>query len=144
MARLTVDTGRLMVTLYTRDFPGYTVMRSADVNQALTTPCIIVQTANGRMVENGDHTLGWVWDVAVQLIHFDEEIGDLDADKLYQVTHGYDEFGDRGRIDGIGAISLVEDISMPSYTGSNTPSGADGLHSFEGVFSIIFRKPEEG
>lgn len=137
--RLTVDMDRLMITLLNRSLPdvGWTV--ASDVDSALHAPFGVVNAAQGQMV---DHTnLAWSWVVHISLVHFDQEVlGEL-ADEVYEVIHNYHDSWnpESGMIVGVGAITSVEDISMPTRTATTTTPAGD-LTQYDGTFSITVRK----
>lgn len=112
--RITVDFDKLMRRLLDYD-PGLTVKPRVDVDSLGHLPLLAFVGANGRMIANGHHELGWEWTLFLTLWTEDlEQGGDL-TDTVYQVVHGLE---DNGHVAGVGQVVSVEDVGMFDRIGS--------------------------
>lgn len=142
MNRVTVDVEVLFVRLLEQALPGVSVQASADVGDIDALPLVIVTTGNGGMVSNGGPGLGWEWQIDVSIIcDGDSERSSRDnasalADRTYAAMHGFHDTG--ASMPGIGAVTYMEDVSMPSRT-TTTVLNAGGLSQYDGTFSAIVR-----
>lgn len=143
--RITVDMEELMVRLLSDHYIAsgeYTtspveVRPEPDVDSADVLPLVIVSVGQGQMVANGGPSLAWAWNVSLSILHDDEEgCSDL-ADHTYELMHGFHDNG--AGIPGVGSVIYVEDVSMPSRTGTYiTPAG--GLTQFDGAWTVTVMK----
>lgn len=135
--RITCDAEALFIILLSRALPTVFVTAEADVNAIDHLPMVTVAARNGRMVSNGAPSLAWEWQIFLSIVHLGrEEASDL-ADEIYELMHGFEDNG--GVVEGVGHVSLVDDISMPSKTAtSEIPAG--GLTQFDGSWAATVRK----
>lgn len=141
--RVTVDVEQLfalvlrdhlddMATVY--DSQEVQVMGQQDVDSFDHVPFVVVRALNGHMLGGPN---AWEWDIYLQMICFDR---DAAADLADMVWVGMHESHDRNaRYPGVGAVTSVEDISMPSKT-STTVTPAGDLTQYDGSFRVIVRK----
>lgn len=108
-----------------------------DVDSADVLPLVIVGVGQGQMIANGGPSLAWAWNVSLSILGEDEEaVSDL-ADHTYELMHGFHDNG--AGIPGVGSVIYVEDVSMPSRTGTYiTPAG--GLTQFDGAWTVTVQK----
>lgn len=147
--RITVDMEYLMVRLLSESFAEsgmyyerpIEVRPEPDVDSADVLPLVIVGVGQGHMISNGAPGLAWEWNVSLSILHDDEEeCSDL-ADHTYELMHGYHDNG--AGIQDVGSVVYVEDVSMPSRTGTYiTPAG--GLTQFDGAWTVTVQKFTRG
>ena len=143
--RITVDMEELMVRLlsdeYARSQLYYErpieVRPEPDVDSADVLPLVIVGVGQGQMMGNGGPSLAWTWNVSLSILHDDEEACSDLADHTYEMMHTFHDNG--AGIEGVGSVIHVEDVSMPSRTGTYiTPAG--GLTQFDGAWTVTVQK----
>lgn len=143
--RITVDMELLMVRLLSDSYVAsgeyinapIEVRPEPDVDSADVLPLVIVGVGQGHMVSNGGAGLAWVWNVSLSILHDDEEACSDLADHTYELMHGFHDNG--SGIPGVGSVIHVEDVSMPSRTGTYiTPAG--GLTQFDGAWTVTAMK----
>jgi len=139
--RYAVDVNLLMKMLFDQQFPDATVATASDVDAVDRLPFIIVNAGNGVRLESSSAGIAWQWNVHVTILGNDlEYVSDL-ADEIDEYMHS---FGDswiigHGRIDGVGAIGGVEDISIPTKTAqAEVPTG--DLVQFDGTYTVLVTK----
>jgi hypothetical protein len=110
------------------------VMAQQDVDAIEHVPFVVVTALNGRML-NGPNA--WEWDVFVSILGLGrDDAADL-ADMVYVGMH---QSHDRNaRYPGVGAVTSVDDVSMPSKT-STTLTPAGDLTQYDGQFHVVVRK----
>lgn len=143
--RITVDMEHLMVSLLNGAYASsgeynartIEVRAEPDVDSADVLPLVIVGVGQGHMIPNGGPGLAWEWNVSLSILHDDEEkCSDL-ADHTYELMHGFHDNGTG--FPGVGSVINVEDVSMPSRTGTYiTPAG--GLTQFDGTWTVTVQK----
>lgn len=113
------------------------VQGAADVDAIEHVPLVLVTTGQGTMVSNGGPSLGWNWQVHLSILHFTKAKASDLADHTYELMHGFHDQG--ASLPGVGAVSYVDDISMPAHTATSiTPAG--GLTQYDGTWAAIVRK----
>ncbi|GAB2698371.1 hypothetical protein GCM10027194_35260 [Thalassiella azotivora] len=111
---------------------------AVDVDAVDHLPLILLTPINGAMVSNGNPALGWEWTVAFTVLGSGRaDTSDL-ADELYQAVHGLHDDG--AAVPGVGEVSSVEDVAMPTRTATSTVNAQD-LTQFDGTFLIRVRPP---
>lgn len=110
------------------------VMGQQDVDSISHVPFVVVTALNGHMLDGPN---AWEWDIFVSLV---AQTRDQAADLADMVYVGMHESHDRNaRYPGVGAVTSVEDVSMPSKTSTSlTPAG--DLTQYDGQFRAIVRK----
>lgn len=110
------------------------VMSQQDVDAIQHVPFVVVNAQNGRMLGGPN---AWEWDVFVSILGSSrDEAADI-ADMAYRAMH--ESHDNNTRIPGVGAVTSVDDVSMPSRT-STTLTPAGDLTQYDGVFHVIVRK----
>lgn len=144
-ARITVDMEELMVRLLSDEYvrsgeyldAPIEVRPEPDVDSADVLPLVIVGVGQGHMIGNGGPSLAWEWNVSLSILHDDEEACSNLADHTYEMMHLFHDNG--AGIPGVGSVIHVEDVSMPSRTGTYiTPAG--GLTQFDGAWTVTVQK----
>lgn len=141
--RVTVDAEELF-TLVLRDHlkgvatafgtQDMQVMAQQDVDAIEHVPFVVVAAHNGRML-NGPNA--WEWDISVSILAFGRDTAADISDMVYVGMHlSHDR---NARYPGVGAVTSVNDVSMPSKT-STTLTPAGDLTQYDGTFSAIVRK----
>lgn len=136
--RMTVDAEELF-TLILRDRLNemhdeeVTVVGQQDVDAAFNLPLVTVRALNGRMLGPN----AWEWDIFITHIDLTRDgAADL-ADMVWRAMH--ESHDNNTRIPGVGAVTSVEDVNMPSRTSTSiTPAG--DLTQYDGQFTTIVRK----
>jgi hypothetical protein len=110
------------------------VMSQQDVDAVEHVPFVVVYAHDGRML-NGPNA--WEWEVSISIVgQTRDDAADI-ADMVYRAMH---ESHDRNaRYPGVGAVTSVDDVSMPSRT-STTLTPAGDLTQYDGQFHVIVRK----
>lgn len=138
--RYAVDAEELFVKLTKQAMPDCEVRSEADVDTVDVLPLIIVNPGQGQSVE-GQRGMGWVWSPHFSVLaQTHEEASDI-ADQLLEQIDGWANTWSptAGTIEGVGAITHIDDISLFSRTATTlTPAG--GLTQYDGSFSITIRK----
>lgn len=141
MARYAVDAEELLVALTSQSMAefGCEVRAEPDVDTVDVLPLIIVSPGDGRSIE-GQRGIAWVWQSHFSVLGQSHEQASDIADKLLEKIDGWaNSWGSSGTIEGVGAITNIEDISLFSRTATTlTPAG--GLTQFDGTFAITVRK----
>lgn len=110
------------------------VMSQQDVDAIEHVPFVVVNALNGHML-NGPGA--WEWMVNITIVGSSrDEAADI-ADMVYRAMH--ESHDNNTRIPAVGAVTSVDDISMPSRT-STTLTPAGDLTQYDGSFSTIVRK----
>ena len=141
--RMTVDVEQLFTTILKQDLGEMAeafdtgdmqVMSQSDVDAVDHIPLVVVRALNGRMLGGPN---AWEWDVFVQILGLTRDQAADVADMVYKVMHtSHDK---NTRVPGVGAVTSVEDVSMPSRT-STTVTPAGDLTQYDGQFRVIVRK----
>lgn len=110
------------------------VMGQQDFDSIAHIPFVVVKSRDGRMMGGPN---AWEWEVFVSIVALTrDEAADL-ADMVYRAMH---ESHDRNaRYPGVGAVTSVDDVSMPSRT-STTLTPAGDLTQYDGQFHVVVRK----
>jgi len=141
--RMTVDVEELF-TIILRDALGdiaeaygtaeMSVMSQQDVDAIDHMPLIVVQAANGHML-NGPNA--WEWDLFVNIAALTRDSAADIADMVYVALHtSHDK---NTRVPGVGAVTSVDDVSMPSRTSTSLMPAGD-LTQYDGQFRVVVRK----
>lgn len=110
------------------------VMSQQDVDAIQHVPFVVVNAQNGRMLGGPN---AWEWDVFVSILGSSrDEAADI-ADMVYRAMH--ESHDNNTRIPGVGAVTSVDDVAMPSRT-STTLTPAGDLTQYDGTFHVIVRK----
>jgi hypothetical protein len=141
--RMTVDVEELF-TLVLRDAleeiaetfgtADMEVMGQQDVDAIEHVPFVVVNAQNGRMLGGPN---AWEWDVYVSIIGKTRDTAADIADMVYRAMH--ESHDNNARYPGVGAVTSVDDVSMPSRT-STTLTPAGDLTQYDGHFHVIVRK----
>lgn len=141
--RMTVDVEQLF-TLVLQDalneatrvhnLEAIEVFGRQDTDAAEHVPFVVVNAHNGRML-NGPNA--WEWDVFISIVgQTRDDAADI-ADMVYRAMHLSHDMN--VRYPGVGSVTSVDDVSMPSHTSTSlTPAG--DLTQFDGTFHVIVRK----
>ena len=110
------------------------VMGQQDIDATYHVPFVVVTAQNGRMVGGPN---AWTWDIFVSIVGPTRDITADIADMVYVAMH---QAHDKNvRYPGVGAVTSVDDVNMPSRTSTSlTPAG--DLTQYDGHFSVIVRK----
>lgn len=110
------------------------VMGQQDIDATDHVPFVVVTAQNGRMVGGPN---AWTWDIFVSIVGPTRDTTADIADMVYVAMH---QAHDRNvRYPGVGAVTSVDDVNMPSRTSTSlTPAG--DLTQYDGHFSVIVRK----
>lgn len=110
------------------------VMSQQDVDAIEHVPFVVVSAHNGHMLGGPN---AWEWDLSITILGLGR---DATADLADMVYVGMHESHDRNaRYPGVGAVTSVDDVSMPSKTSTSlTPAG--DLTQYNGSFRVIVRK----
>ena len=110
------------------------VMSQQDVDAIKHVPFVVVSAHNGHMLDGPN---AWEWDVFVEILgRTRDDAADL-SDMVYVGMHtSHDR---NARYPGVGAVTSVNDIQMPSKT-STTLTPAGDLTQYNGSFRVIVRK----
>lgn len=110
------------------------VMAQQDVDAIQRVPFVVVTAHNGHMLGGPN---AWEWDVYVSILGKGRDATADLADMVYVGMHlSHDR---NARYPGVGAVTRVDDRSMPSKT-STTLTPAGDLTQYDGSFSVIVRK----
>ena len=141
--RVTVDPEHLF-TLVLRDhlqpyawvFSGQEVqvMSQQDVDAIEHVPFVVVTALNGRMLGGPN---AWEWDVFTSIVGMGRDATADLADMVYVGMHQSHDLN--ARYPGVGAVTSVEDVSMPSKTSTSLLPAGD-LTQYDGQFHVIVRK----
>jgi len=141
--RMTVDVEELFAKVLRMKLEDYAeifdvaemqVMGQQDADATDHVPFVVVNAQNGRML-NGPGA--WAWDLYVSIVGSSrDEAADV-SDMVYRALH--ESHDENVRISGVGAVTSVDDVSMPSRT-STTLTPAGDLTQHDGHFSVIVRK----
>src|SRR6476661_6359409 len=137
--RMTVDVEQLFVLVLrealteattTHGLEPIEVFGRQDVDAAEHVPFVVVNAHNGRML-NGPGA--WEWDVFVSIVgQTRDDAADI-ADMVYRAMHLSHDMN--VRYPGVGAVTSVDDVSMPSHTSTSlTPAG--DLTQYDGTFHV--------
>lgn len=140
--RITVDVEELFTKVLRQALSGVTiygygeitVLGQQDFDAIGHLPMVTVRALNGRMMGGPN---AWEWDLYVTIIDKTrDKAADL-ADMVYVALH---TSHDRNtRIPGVGGVTSVDDVSMPSKTSTSvTPAG--DLTQYDGQFQVAVRK----
>jgi hypothetical protein len=110
------------------------VAAQQDVDVVKRVPFVVVTAHNGHMLGGPN---AWEWDIFVSMLGLGR---DATADLADMVYVGMHNSHDRNaRYPGVGAVTSVDDISMPSKTSTSlTPAG--DLTQYDGSFRVVVRK----
>lgn len=139
--RYGVDANLLLKRLFDQQFPDATVAVASDVDQVDRLPLIIVNAGQGVRIASSSAGIAWQWSVHVTILGDDLELVSDLADEIDEYMHSFGDSWDvsHGTIDGVGAISGVEDISIPTKTAqAELPAG--GLVQFDGTYTVLVTK----
>jgi hypothetical protein len=139
--RYAVDVNLLVKALFDQQFPDATVAVASDVDLVDRLPFIIVNAGQGVRVQSNSAGIAWSWNVHITILGDDLELVSDLADEIDEYMHSFGDSWDvgHGRIDGVGAIGGVEDISIPTKTAqAETPAG--GLVQFDGTYTVLVTK----
>lgn len=141
--RMTVDVPELFVKVLQAKLDQYAnfydtgemqVMGQQDVDVVDHVPFVVVDAQNGRML-NGPGA--WEWDLYVSIVAGTrDEAADV-SDMVYRALH--ESHDENVRISGVGGVTSVDDVSMPSRT-STTLTPAGDLTQYDGHFTVSVRK----
>lgn len=110
------------------------VMSQQDVDSIEHVPFVVVNALNGRMLDGPN---AWEWDITVSLVHLSRDQAADFADMVYRAFH--ESHDNNASYPGVGAVTSVDDRSMPSRT-STTVTPAGDLTQYDGMFHVIVRK----
>lgn len=142
--RLTVDTEQLFTLILREALENIAqafntadmeVMGQQDVDAIEHVPFVVVRAHDGHML--GGPTLAWEWAVSVSIVAGTRDDAADIADMVYRAMH--ESHDNNVRIPGVGAVTSVNDDSMPSRT-STTLTPAGDLTQYDGQFTVIVRK----
>ena len=110
------------------------VMSQQDVDAVEHVPFVVVNALNGHML-NGPGA--WEWIVNITIVGSSrDEAADI-ADMVYVAMH--ESHDNNVTIPGVGSVTSVDDLSMPSRTSTTLTPGGD-LTQYDGQFTTIVRK----
>ena len=110
------------------------VFGSQDVDAVDHVPFVVVNALNGRML-NGPNA--WEWDIPISIVGQTRDSAADIADMVYRAMHLSHDLN--VRYPGVGAVTSVDDVAMPSHTSTSlTPAG--DLTQYDGTFHAIVRK----
>jgi Holliday junction resolvasome RuvABC endonuclease subunit len=110
------------------------VMSQQDVDAIEHVPFVVVNALNGHML-NGPGA--WEWMLNVTIVGDSRDSAADIADMVYVAMH--ESHDNNTRIPGVGAVTSVDDSSMPSRT-STTLTPAGDLTQYDGQFVVVVRK----
>jgi len=110
------------------------VMSQQDFDAIEHVPFVVVNAQNGRMLGGPN---AWEWDVFVSILGSSRDAAADIADMVYRAMH--ESHDNNVRYPGVGAVTSVDDVSMPSRT-STTLTPAGDLTQYDGTFHVIVRK----
>lgn len=141
--RMTVDAEELFTKVIRDKLEDYVsvygtaemqVMGQQDSDAISHIPFVVVRADGGRML-NGPGA--WEWEIYVSIVaNTRDDAADV-ADMVYRAMH--ESHDDNVRIPGVGGVTSVDDVSMPSRT-STTLTPAGDLTQYDGHFHVIVRK----
>jgi hypothetical protein len=141
--RMTVDAEELFTKVVRTKLEGYAevfgtadmeVMGQQDVDSFQHIPFVVLRADGGRML-NGPGA--WEWEIYVSIVaNSRDDAADI-SDMVYRAMH--ESHDENVRIPGVGAVTSVDDVSMPSRT-STTLTPAGDLTQYDGHFHVIVRK----
>lgn len=141
--RMTVDATELF-TLVLRDAladiaeafntQDMQVMGQQDVDAIDHVPFVVVDAQGGRML-NGPSA--WEWEIFVSIVAMTRDDAADISDMVYRAMH--ESHDNNARYPGVGAVTSVEDVSMPART-STTLTPAGDLTQYDGQFHVVVRK----
>lgn len=141
--RMTVDAEELFTKVVRQALDTYAgvydsgeiqVMGQQDSDASQLTPFVVVRALGGRML-NGPGA--WEWDIYVSIVADTRDDAADVADMVYRAMH--ESHDNNVRIPGVGAVTSVDDVEMPSRT-STTLTPAGDLTQYNGHFHVIVRK----
>jgi hypothetical protein len=141
--RMTVDAEELFTKVLRLALADYAsiygvtdmqVMGQQDVDAIEHVPFVVVRALDGRML-NGPGA--WEWDIFISIVGESRDSAADIADMVYRAMH--ESHDNNVRIPGVGAVTSVDDVSMPSRT-STTLTPAGDLTQYDGQFHAIVRK----
>jgi hypothetical protein len=110
------------------------VMGQQGVDSVDHVPFVVVNALNGRMLGGPN---AWEWDVFVSILGPTRDYAADLADMVYVAMHRSHD--NNTRVPGVGAVTSVDDVNMPSRTSTSlTPAG--DLTQYDGSFHVIVRK----
>lgn len=141
--RMTVDVEELFVLILSDALGDFAeaygqstmeVMGQQDFDSIAHVPFVVVNALNGRMLDGPN---AWEWDITVSLVHLSRDQAADFADMVYRAFH--ESHDNNASYPGVGAVTSVDDRSMPSRT-STTVTPAGDLTQYDGMFHVIVRK----
>lgn len=141
--RMTVDAEELFTKVIRQKLDEYVsvygtaemeVMGQTDVDATEHLPFVVVRADGGRML-NGPGA--WEWEIYVSIVAESRDDAADVSDMVYRAMH--ESHDENVRISGVGAVTSVDDVSMPSRT-STTHTPAGDLTQYDGHFHTIVRK----
>lgn len=110
------------------------VMGQQDVDAIQHVPFVVVRADGGRMLGGPN---AWEWEIFTQIVAMSRDDAADVSDMVYRAMH--ESHDENVRISGVGAVTSVDDVSMPSRT-STTLLPAGDLTQYNGHFHVIVRK----
>jgi len=141
--RMTVDAEELFTKVLRLKLDGYAstfgtadmeVMGQQDSDAIEHVPFVVVRARGGRML-NGPGA--WEWEIYVSIVALTRDDAADVSDMVYRAMH--ESHDQNVRIPGVGAVTSVDDVDMPSRT-STTLTPAGDLTQYDGHFHVIVRK----
>lgn len=141
--RMTVDAEELFTKVIRAKLETYAsvygtaemeVMGQQDADAIQHVPFVVVRADGGRML-NGPGA--WEWEIYVTIVAMTRDDAADVSDMVYRAMH--ESHDNNTRISGVGAVTSVDDVSMPSRT-STTLLPAGDLTQYNGHFHVIVRK----
>jgi hypothetical protein len=110
------------------------VMGQQDVDVVEHLPFVVINADGGRMLGGPG---AWEWEIYVEIVAESRDDAADVADMVYRAMH--ESHDNNTKISGVGAVTSVDDVSMPSRT-STTLTPAGDLTQYNGHFHVIVRK----